>query len=226
MKRRSPGTAGKAAATSGGRGRRTVRTLAAEAVSGIVAKISGPGPKSSDGCLVDGCLRGDERAWAVLIARYERLIYSIPIKYGATREDAADVFQTVCLELFHELPRLRNRDNLRPWLMTVAAHQAFHWKRRQQRERQGREAAAAEPREEAALPATLAAEVEHEQAVREAIGRLSGRCREMVRLLFFEQPPRPYAEVARRLGLATGSIGFIRARCLEQLQRALEELGF
>ena len=203
-----------------------MRTLAAEAVGGIVAKMTGPGPTSSDGCLVDACLRGDARAWAVLIARYERLIYSIPIKYGAPREDAADIFQTVCVELFQELPRLRNRDNLRPWLMTVAAHQAFHWKRRQQREQRGRAAAAAEPREPEVLPTALVTEVEHEQAVREAIGRLPARCQEMVRLLFFEQPPPPYAEVARRLGLATGSIGFIRARCLERLQRALEELGF
>lgn len=193
----------------------------------MLGKLGGPGPQSSDACLVDGCLRGDERAWAVLIARYQRLIYSIPIKYGAPREDAADIFQTVCLELFRELPRLRNRDNLRPWLMTVAAHQAFHWKRRERRQREARsEVPAAETRQDAVLPTTLAADVEHEQIVREAVDRLPARCRDMVRLLFFEQPPRPYAEVAHRLGLARGSIGFIRARCLERLQRALEELGF
>jgi DNA-directed RNA polymerase specialized sigma24 family protein len=48
----------------------------------------------------------------------------------------------------------------------------------------------------------------------------------MMRLLFWENPPLPYAEVALRLGLATGSIGFIRGRCLDRLQKALEELGF
>jgi len=35
-----------------------------------------------------------------------------------------------------------------------------------------------------------------------------------------------YQEVAKRLGLATGSIGFIRGRCLRRLQRALEKAGF
>ena len=45
--------------------------------------------------------------------------------------------------------------------------------------------------------------------------------------LFFSEPPLPYAEVAkRRLGLATGSIGFIRGRCLKKLQRALQDSGF
>jgi DNA-directed RNA polymerase specialized sigma24 family protein len=47
----------------------------------------------------------------------------------------------------------------------------------------------------------------------------------MIRLLFYQQPPLPYAEVAERLGLATGSIGFIRGRCLKKLEAALGELG-
>jgi DNA-directed RNA polymerase specialized sigma24 family protein len=58
------------------------------------------------------------------------------------------------------------------------------------------------------------------------VGALSPRCQEIVRLLFYEQPPLPYKELAERLGLATGSIGFIRGRCLASLQRALEKAGF
>jgi hypothetical protein len=45
-------------------------------------------------------------------------------------------------------------------------------------------------------------------------------------MLFFEAPPRPYQQVAAALGLATGSIGFIRGRCLARLRRQLEQLGF
>jgi len=45
-------------------------------------------------------------------------------------------------------------------------------------------------------------------------------------MLFFEQPPVPYNELAKRLGLATGSIGFIRGRCLDRLQKILAEMGF
>jgi hypothetical protein len=48
----------------------------------------------------------------------------------------------------------------------------------------------------------------------------------MIELLFFEQPPTPYHEVARRLKLATGSIGFIRGRCLQGLKKILAESGF
>ena len=189
-----------------------------------------PGPRrrtaTSDRPLVRACLRGDDHAWAALIQKYKNLIYSIPLKYGGTPEDAADIFQRVCLELFNELPRLRNTDNLRPWLMTVTAHQAYHWKRKQQRVT-SREADGVDPEGIAGpLPAALASEVAREQVVREAIARLPERCQELVRMLFYEDPPRRYADVAKTLGLAEGSIGFIRGRCLHRLHRRLEELGF
>ena len=45
-------------------------------------------------------------------------------------------------------------------------------------------------------------------------------------MLFFEEPPRPYQQVAESLGIATGSIGFIRQRCLGRLRKQLAEAGF
>jgi RNA polymerase sigma factor (sigma-70 family) len=184
------------------------------------------GAGGDDRALVVACLEGDETAWTALVDKYKSLIFSVPLRYGASRDDAADIFQSVCVELFHELPRLRNTDSLRPWLMTVAAHQSYHWKQKR-RKKQAREVEGLETDDlPAVLPPAIATELEREQLVREAVARLPARCQEMMRLLFWEHPPIPYAEVARRLGLATGSIGFIRARCLDRLHKALEELGF
>ena len=182
----------------------------------------------SDERLVRECLDGNETAWATLIDRYKNLIFSIHIRYGASRDDAADIFQAVCLDLFSELSRLRKVGALRSWLISIAAHKSFHWKRGVSR-RLSREVAFAEDEEPPGTAASLLEvieEVEREQMVREALTRLSPRCAELVRLLFYEQPPIPYDEVARHLGLATGSIGFIRARCLKKLQRILETMGF
>jgi len=184
--------------------------------------------QASDERLVGECLRGDEQAWAALIDRYKNLIFSIPIKYGASREDAADLFQAVCLELFSELSNLRKAGSLRSWLITVTAHKAFHWKRKQ-RQRIAREVADA-AQDELPEPVTVAPDfivaAEREQVVRNAVALLPARCAELVRLLFYEQPPVPYSELAQRLGLASGSIGFIRGRCLKRLQKLLEEMGF
>ena len=194
----------------------------------LLAGLGEPKATWSDSRLIRECLRGDERAWAALIAKYKGLIFSIPLKYGATPDDAADVFQSVCLELFAELPRLRKAAALRRWLITVTAHQSLHWKTKRQRRGEQELTEADEERVDAEqeMPAELFEEIEREQLVREAIGRLPGRCQEIIKLLFYEEPPVPYRDLAKRLGLATGSIGFIRGRCLVRLQRALERLGF
>ena len=55
--------------------------------------------------------------------------------------------------------------------------------------------------------------------------RLVGQRREMIGMLFYSDPPMPYRDVARQLGLAVGSIGFIRGRCLRKLQKLLESAG-
>ncbi len=187
-----------------------------------------PSVSWSDERLVNECLNGNEQAWAALINKYKNLMFSIPIKYGASREDAADIFQAVCLELFSELSNLRKVSSLRSWLITVAAHRSFHWKQKQRRRSQ-KEVSGQEqdyPGESAAPSAELMEGAEREQMVRDALARLPARCNEIIRLLFYEHPPVPYNELAQRLGLATGSIGFIRGRCLKRLQKLLENMGF
>lgn len=180
----------------------------------------------SDPRLIRACLNGEEQAWSVLIAKYKNLIYSIPMKYGASREDAADIFQSVCLELVSELPRLRNTAAFRSWLITVTAHQSFHWKRKVRRRAED-ELTDLEAEKLGTDPAPdLIDLVEREQILREAVARLPARCQELIRMLFYEHPPLSYSDVAQRLGLATGSIGFIRGRCLKRLQRTLEQAGF
>jgi RNA polymerase sigma factor (sigma-70 family) len=192
-----------------------------------IARPGDPKPTWSDARLVRHCLRGNDRAWTALIAKYKNLIYSIPLRYGATPDDAGDVFQAVCLELFSELPRLRKAAALRSWLIRVTAHQALHWKLRNRR-RGEQELTDEETRtlETKDVPADLFEELERDQLVREAVAQLPRRCQEIIRLLFYEDPPVRYRDLARRLGLATGSIGFIRGRCLTRLHRALEKLGF
>jgi RNA polymerase sigma factor (sigma-70 family) len=194
--------------------------------SAATHRLRGPHSGWSDARLIRGCLNGDDRAWAVLIAKYKRLIYSIPRKYGAGPEDAADIFQAVCLELFSELPRLRKRSAFRSWLITVTAHQAFQWKQKIGRRAEDELTPEDAQRLDTGPPADLIEEVEREQMLRDAIAELPPRCREMITMLFYREPPLPYRDVARELGLATGSIGFIRGRCLKRLERMLEQRGF
>jgi RNA polymerase sigma factor (sigma-70 family) len=182
----------------------------------------------SDDRLVASCRKGDQQAWAALVDQYKNLIFSIPIKLGLY-DDAADIFQAVCLDLLTSLPRLREPRALPKWLMQTCYHKCLQARRRaeknvplseEDREDTGEDA------NRASLPDDMLVQLEKEQLVREAISELSPRCERMVRMLFFETPARPYEEIAKELGIATGSIGFIRGRCLTKLKQQLENMGF
>lgn len=199
----------------------------------LTITATSPSAVWSDSRLVAACLKGNQDAWSALIRKYKNLIYSVPLKYHAPAQDAADIFQAVCVDLFLELPKLRKIQSLRSWLITVAIHKSYQWKQKQARwsdqepedaEREAVENFASRPLrpEEHAL----VEEAEREQIVRDAVAQLPERCQEMIRLLYYEHPPLPYSVIASRLGLATGSIGFIRGRCLKRLYKILKDMRF
>lgn len=192
----------------------------------ITRTVQKPPAARSDTWLVKECLSGNEEAWSLLIAKYQALIYSIPIKYGLSSQEAADVFQATCLELLVRLPELREPRALPKWLIQVAHHQCYRWKQQQQR-MISRDSQPDLPEPETpAIAESLVQQTQEEQMLREAMAALSPQCRRLVELLFFETPTRPYAEVAAELGLAVGSIGFTRQKCMQRLRRYLDELGF
>ncbi len=178
-----------------------------------------------DAALLRRCARGEEEAWSALVDNYKNLIYSVPIKYGLSREDAGDIFQSVCADLIAELPRLREPKALPAWLIRVAANKCMQAKAGARR--MASEEEAGDPADPSHRPAEqIIAEAEHEQMVRTALLDLNPRCRELVRMLFMETPSRPYNHIAQELGIAVGSIGFIRGRCLAKLRKNLEKMGF
>jgi DNA-directed RNA polymerase specialized sigma24 family protein len=60
---------------------------------------------------------------------------------------------------------------------------------------------------------------ERNAALRAAFAELPQPCRELLAMLMSDPSPA-YAEISARLGMAVGSIGPTRARCLERLRRS------
>ncbi len=179
--------------------------------------------------LISACLdRNDHQAWETLVYRYQRLMYSIPLQYGLTENEAGEVFQTVCLLLLENLAYLRQRDRLGGWLAVTTRRAAWRAIRQLRKtatvnldfelfeERSGGEV----PLEEAVL------QVERQALVRAAMERLGVGCRQLLELLFYTDPRPSYNEIIKTLGLPAGSIGPTRARCLEKLVKILAGMGF
>jgi len=192
----------------------------------MVSALKKPATAWNDTRLVRECLAGSQEAWSLLIEKYKALIYSIPVKYGLPPHEAADVFQATCLELLARLSELREPRALPKWLIQVAHHQCCSWKRQTQRVISRDSHPDLPEPETPALAETLVQQTYQEEMLREAMAALAPKCRRLIELLFFETPSRPYTEVAQELGFAVGTIGSARQKCITQLRRKLDELGF
>jgi RNA polymerase sigma factor (sigma-70 family) len=194
-------------------------------------RVGSAGPDSprrqllwSDAELVDACLAGRQFAWDALITRYRTMVYSVILKSGGASGEEDDVFQAVWLDVYNQLERLKSRDSLRAWLCTVTRHKCYHWRLRRHRLPEGLdETWAASIPDHASLPLEVLEEIERAQDLRDAVDALPDRCRELVLRLFLDDPPPPYADLARSLGLAEGSIGALRSRCLDRLKHEIEQ---
>ena len=184
--------------------------------------------QQEDRQLIAACLEGDAEAWEALIVRYQRLIYSIPLKARLSTDDAADIFQAVCLKLYEKLPTLREHEKIIAWLITTTSRETWRQAARQRREGQ----AAADTENDGdglnQIPATglLADEqrqiLEQQQIVREGVTALPERCRELISMLFYQKDELSYADIAARMKMPVASIGPTRARCLEKLKKLLQ----
>lgn len=171
-------------------------------------------PTNAD--LLDGCRNGDAAAWNELVARYERLVYAIALHEGLCVADAAEISQSTFEALIESLERIREPERLGYWLMTVARRQS--WRRR------------TVSRTEVCLSdVSLESEFDDRSgdwaravSVYDAVAQLAEPCRSLISGLFFDPAEPSYDQLSRVLGVAIGSIGPMRRRCLEQLRDGLE----
>jgi RNA polymerase sigma factor (sigma-70 family) len=176
--------------------------------------------ETGDLALIAACLAGDQAAWSRLVDKYARLVFSIARRTGLSDADADDVLQIVFTTLYRRLPGLRDQAKLSSWLITTTSREAW---------RAGKVASRSSELDESLadtrdLPADLVARAERDQLVREAVGQLDVRCRDLLTALFLSDDP-PYTEIAGQLGIAVGSIGPTRARCFKKLEGLLRDSG-
>lgn len=170
--------------------------------------------------LVTRARGGDKQAWDALVERFAPLIWCICSRHRLSRADAEDVGQTVWLQLVDQLDKIRDPAALPGWLATATRRECM----RVLRTARGPHAAwyvlNAEtiPDDQAAMADQELLVAERRAALREAFARLSPCCQQLIAALT-EDPAVPYAQISARLGIAVGSIGPTRSRCLDKLRR-------
>ena len=180
---------------------------------------------NSDGDLIRRCREGSAGAWHQLLNRYERLVYSIPLRYGLSRDDAADIAQITFTILIQSLDGLSEDSHLGPWLATVARRHTWRLLEHNRRESASKRLEGTDIAESAVLLGKSDADsIEHWELTEwldAGLSKISESCRKLLLALYFQPEHPSYAEVAKRLDMPVGSIGPSRARCMKRLKQML-----
>jgi len=180
--------------------------------------------QSSDEELIAACRTGDNLAWDALVERYQRLVYTIPSRYGLTPAEIDDVFQSTWLSLLRNLKTLREPDRVSAWLVTTARRECWERRRGSDYERSvstDLDIVLQDKEDDELSPEDLVAQFREHEVLQIAIKRLGERCQDLLWMLYFDSSIPSYAEVAEKLNTPIGSIGPMRARCLKKLRGLL-----
>jgi RNA polymerase sigma factor (sigma-70 family) len=175
----------------------------------------------SDGQLLERFVaRGDHAAFEALLCRHGPMVYGVCRRQLPHQQDAEDAFQATFLVLAHRARSIARQESVGSWLYGVAYRTAVKAQAEAAR-RRTREAPLPD------VPATSAvgdlAWQELCEALDEEVNRLGQRYRAPVVLCYFEN--KSYAEAARVLGLAAGTVASRLARARALLRRRLMRRG-
>ena len=94
--------------------------------------------QSEEAALITELRSGSEEAFAWLIARYHKPIFSLLARTVQDRTEAADLTQEVFVKVFRGVGNFHGESSLRTWIYRIALHEASNqrrwWTRHKQRE--------------------------------------------------------------------------------------------
>lgn len=84
--------------------------------------------------LLDGALAGDREAVAALTEAFLPRVYGLALRIARRQEVAEDATQETFVRALRALPRLRQRERFKSWLLTIAANTTREFLRKQSRD--------------------------------------------------------------------------------------------
>ncbi|MFJ9344895.1 RNA polymerase sigma factor [Streptomyces sp. NPDC101237] len=183
------------------------------------------------GALVQSAVDGDAAAWKALVEGLSPLVWSVVRAHRLSDADGHEVYQTVWFRFAQHLGRIREPDKAGSWLASTARNECLKVIRGLTRllptddpQVLDRVSDDRTPEQSLIDAEDRADEAERIRLLWQEFEELGARCRQLLRVLMASPPPS-YAEVSGALGIAVGSIGPLRQRCLRRLRARLDARG-
>ncbi|MDR7302315.1 RNA polymerase sigma factor [Haloactinomyces albus] len=168
---------------------------------------------------------GDDRAWRELVDRHGSMVWGASRAYSANRADAEDVWQATWLLLAENLNRIQDPDALPGWLATTARRESLRLAKARRRESPAAlDSILMDVPDTAEGPESTVLRTVAAGRLGQAFARLSQRCQQLLRVVAVA-PDASYAQVSAALGMARGTIGPKKGRCLAALREGMVALG-
>ncbi|MFG2883491.1 RNA polymerase sigma factor [Streptomyces sp. NPDC048297] len=206
-------------------------TLHSTAYDGVPYTRGGAVDRTEVGALVRSAVDGDAAAWKALVEGLSPLVWSVVRAHRLSDADGHEVYQTVWFRFAQHLGRLREPDKAGAWLASTARHECLKVLKALARLTLTDDPHVLDRASEDRTPeqSLIDSEEEADRAERnrrlwQEFEELGDRCRQLLRVLIASPPPS-YLEVSAALGIAVGSIGPLRQRCLRRLRARLDARG-
>jgi RNA polymerase sigma factor (sigma-70 family) len=167
--------------------------------------------------LLAAAREGSEDALGQMVTELSPLLWQVARAAGLSSGDAEDVLQTTWMRLVAHLGDIHDSAALTSWLVTTTKREAWRVSAEGRRQLPADQESFAELPDQGPGSEEQVITEDQRRALWAAIGQLSRRCQELLRIIAFA--PRPdYTAVAAALGMPVGSIGPTRGRCLAKLR--------
>lgn len=190
----------------------------------------------SDESLMASYLDGASECLEVLVKRYERELYSFLRRMVVDAGLAEDVFQNTFMQVHLKRHLFDVGRPFRPWLYTIATHQAIDALRRHQRYHRVRLSQAIDgagdgdrgwddrPDSDLLDPSVQAEQRERQRLVRKTVDSLSDHLRSVIVLGYYQG--LKYKDIADALHIPVGTVKSRLHAAIHRLAEEWERLGF
>jgi len=180
---------------------------------------------NSDTELINKVLGGDKAAYADLMKRHQRFVFTLALRFAKNREDAEEIAQDCFIKAYRSLNTFRNTAKFSTWLYRIVYTTAMTFLRKKRLDTQSIDTEVGLLNVENHVSDLKSDDVEHKSKmvyVNRAIDQLSPDDAAVITL--FYQGEQSLEEIGQALGMETNTVKVKLHRARHRLKEKIENI--